>query len=81
MQHKKLAKAAQLPRKATAKIVFAVGTVSLLLLASGCGLQPSEETMLRQQKLPSWFGQSVRDKVYGKSVRDHVYSKEVITPP
>ncbi|MFD3258572.1 hypothetical protein ACE3MQ_08200 [Paenibacillus lentus] len=60
--------------------ILAIGGVSLLLLGSGCGLQPNQETMQRQE-IPSWFGQSVRDKVYGKSVQEHVYSKEAITPP
>lgn len=81
VQHNKLTTAAQFPRRVICKIVLAVGAASLLLLGSGCGLEPSKETMQRQQQLPSWFGQPVRDKVYGKSVREHVYSKEVITPP
>ncbi|AZK46943.1 hypothetical protein [Paenibacillus lentus] len=63
------------------KKATAIGGILLMLLVSGCGLQPNEETMHRQQQFPSWIGQSVRGKVYGQSVREHVYSKEVITPP
>lgn len=72
---------AKSPGLSAIKKILAIGGVSLLLLGSGCGLQPNEETMQRQQQFPLWFGQSVRDKVYGKSVREHVYSKEAITPP
>ncbi|WP_019636107.1 hypothetical protein [Paenibacillus fonticola] len=66
----------------TSKRALLSGSAFLLLAVGGCGgVQPNEETMLRQQQFPSWFGQSVRDSVYGKSVREHVYSKEAITPP
>ncbi|WP_055107526.1 hypothetical protein [Paenibacillus ihumii] len=68
-------------RITTSKVILAIGSVTLLLVGSGCGLGPSEETLARQQQFPSWFGQSVRDNVYGKSIREHVYSKEAITPP
>lgn len=63
------------------KKAAAIGGISLMMLVSGCGLQPNEMTMHRQQQVPSWFDQSVRDKVYGQSVREHVYSKEAINLP
>ncbi|MNJ49951.1 hypothetical protein D3C77_452100 [compost metagenome] len=69
------------PRPIMCKKALVAGSLSLLIIGSGCGLQPNQETMHRQQQFPSWFGQSVRNKVYGNSVREHVYSKEVITPP
>ncbi|WP_110932224.1 hypothetical protein [Paenibacillus bouchesdurhonensis] len=81
MLDKKQAAPIRKPELWNVKKAAAIGGISLMLLVSGCGLQPNEETMHRQQQFPSWLGQSVRDKVYGKSVREHVYSKEVITPP
>ncbi len=55
----------------------------LLLNMSGCTLEPSEETIMRQEMLDSESELPIIDDVYSPSIRDDVYSstdEEILTP-